>query len=237
MDQRILVGIPTAEYARRADFYDHLNLMERPNGTAFTFCHGQSPAMSRNIIIGQALEIGCSHVLFIDDDIIVPRDIISRLLAHDKDIVSGLYTFRNYPHRPIMFHSVDDTGRCGLSYLSPDQNGLIRITAAGLGACLIKTEVFKTLDTDENKQNGKSQWIRLGELDRDNWCDDIGFFNRARKAGFEAYCDLTLSCGHIASMIVTPKFIDGRWMTEYNTAGEGNAMVPQVYPVMEAVNV
>lgn len=81
-------------------------------------------------------------------------------------------------------------------------------------------------------------WVRLGELELDNWCDDIGFFKRAGEAGFESFCDLECVAGHVASVIVHPKLMGNQWYTSYWTAsGEGEPVVPQVFPELETVKV
>ena len=166
VDTKILIAVPTAEMARRADFYDYYNLLRKPIGSILTFAHGQSPARNRNLMIQQAIDHNCTHILFIDDDVAFEPDMLERLLAHDKDIVGGLYLMRNYPHHPIMFDEAQPDGRCLTHWLSDGETGLIEVVAQGLGCCLIKTKVFKTM---------QEPWIRLGELESDHWCDDIGF--------------------------------------------------------------
>jgi GT2 family glycosyltransferase len=214
-----MIAVPTAEMARRADFYDYFNLLDKPVGSIITFSHGQSPARNRNLMIQQALENDCTHVFFLDDDVAFEKDLLSRLLAHDKDIVTGLYFMRNYPHTPIIFDYANETGHCRTHYLSDNEKGLIEIVATGLGCCLIKTEVFKKVE---------KPWIRLGELELDHWCDDIGFFRRVREAGFKLHCDLDAKVGHMAQVTIWPQQIDGKWISVYDTHGTGSASVNQL---------
>lgn len=214
---KILIGVPTAEYARQAKFYDHFNMIDKPPGTMITFAHGQSPARNRNIIIRQALEYEVEHLLFLDDDTCPPPDILTKLLAHDKDMITGLYVMRNFPHQPIIFDHTDDKGYCGHAYPVNGCTDLIPCVAAGLGACLINTRVFRGMS---------EPWITLGELEKDHWCDDISFFHRARAAGFNLYCDPTVRCGHMASITLTPEYLDGKWMISYDTLGTQKVTIP-----------
>ncbi len=219
VDTKVLIAVPTAEMARRADFYDYFNLLEKPKGSIITFAHGQSPARNRNLMIQQAIEYDCTHILFIDDDVAFPPDMLIKLLAHDKDIVSGLYYMRSYPHTPICFDRAEADGRCGTHWLSDGESGLIEVVAVGLGCCLIKTKVFKTM---------QEPWIRLGELEVDHWCDDIGFFRRVREQGYKMYCDLDIKVGHMAQVTIWPSINqDGQWMTTYDTRGVGSITTPQ----------
>lgn len=239
-ETKVLVGVPTCEMARRADFYDYFNALDKPAGTLITFCHGQSPARNRNMIIEQALQQGCSHILFLDDDVTFRPNMLNELLKHDKDIVTGLYLMRNYPHLPIIFDVTDKDGRCRHHFLEPGEKGLIEIVATGLGACLIKIGVFQKMIDDGLAPlvpgNKHHSWVRLGELEPDHWCDDIGFFQRVREAGFKLYCDLDVLVGHIATMIIWPDVVNGQWMSTVDTNSPyGRISTPQytadkVYP-------
>ena len=238
MEKNVLIGIRTQEFARRADFYDYINLIDKPIGTGVTYTHGQSPAKGANLIIQQALDRSFSHVLFIDDDCLVKPDIIKRLMEHDKDIVTGLYLTRHYPHKPIIFDEQRPDGRCLWSFLTDGKKGLIEIVACGLGAVLVKTNVFrriKELELVEPVSMGCDSYVTLGELEKDNWCDDLSLWQRARRAGFKLYCDLDCLVGHVASCAVWPHQVDGKWFTVYNTNGEGIVSFPAIVPQSELV--
>jgi hypothetical protein len=216
---RVLIGVPTMEMARQAVFYDYFNQMFKPIGTVMAFTHGQSPARGRNLIIQQAIENNCSHILFLDDDVLVRPDILTRLIAHDKDIVTGLQFSRNYPHKPYIFDTALEGGKCRMHLLSDGESGLVPIINCGFGCVLIKVEVFKSME---------QPWVRLGEYDTDMWCDDIGFFNRARSHGYKLFCDLDVRVGHLATVAIWPNVINGQWLTTYDTFGEGTISSPQL---------
>lgn len=230
---KVMIGIPTADNARYPEFYDLVALIDKPSNYTVIEAkvHGQSPARNRNLIIKQAIAHECTHVLFLDDDVLVPSDILTKLMSHDKDIVTGLYLMRAYPHQPIIFKTQNEAGHVLWVELTPDKTGLIEVVSAGLGCVLIKTRVFKTMIA-----NDPLPWVRLGEIpgEEDHWGDDIGFFKRVRKYGFKLFCDLDVKCGHIAKMTVRPVYRDGRWYTEYDTNGMGCALVPGYY--QETVN-
>lgn len=216
---KILIGVPTAEFARQACFYDYFNMIDKPIGTMLTFAHGQSPARNRNVIIQQALDNEADYLLFLDDDTCPPPNILTKLIAHDKDMVTGLYVMRNFPHKPIIFGYADDAGRCAHVFPQDGNEELIPCVASGLGACLINTRVFRGMN---------EPWITLGELEKDHWCDDISFFNRARESGFSLFCDPTVRCGHMASVTITPEYSDGQWRVSYDTQGTSRVLIPMV---------
>lgn len=228
MDPKILIIIPTCEIARRADFYDYADAIHRPEGTVQIRPHGQSPARNRNMAIQQGLDMECTHFFFLDDDVVPRPDALLRLLAHDKDMVSGLYLMRNYPHLPIMFDQSFNDGRCLFSFLRPGRKGLVEAVNTGLGCALIKAEVFKKME---------KPWIRIGQLEKDHWCDDIDFFNRARNDyGFKLYVDLEVQAGHMIHTTIFPhRDAEGTWHTAYTTNQNEAFTVPQQWPTDEVI--
>ena len=55
-------------------------------------------AGARHAFVEQALDMGCSHILWRDDDTLVPPDALIKAYSRDADIVGGLvYTKSNVP--------------------------------------------------------------------------------------------------------------------------------------------
>src|SRR5260221_2938867 len=217
MEKKILIGLSTGENIRRAEFLPSFIALERPPGSYTSTVHGESPAKCRNLIIGQALKNNCTHVFFLDDDMIPPPDTLLKLLKHDKDIVSGLYLLRSFPHRPAFFDKAYDNGKCKFTSLTSEKCGLVKGVNCGLGCALRSTEVFKKLE---------QPYVRLGEIELDEWCDDVGFFNRCRKAGFEIWCDLDAPVGHMTNVTIWPEKHDNQWLTNYRHP-QGNVHIQQ----------
>lgn len=228
MNKKILIGLSTGENIRRADFLPYLIGMNKSDGTAMSICTGQSPAKSRNILARQALDNGFTHIFFVDDDMVLQPDTLLKLEKHDVDIVTGLYLLRGFPHYPAIFDEAFESGACKFAFLQK-QEGLIEVVNAGLGCVLISVEVFKRLE---------EPWVRLGEIEKDGWCDDVGFFNRCRQAGFRLYCDTSATVGHMSGVTIWPEQhpdpTDGGkiWMTNYKHIN-GNVLISQNIPLSE----
>lgn len=228
-EKKVLVGLSTMEFVRRAEFLPFFISLQRQQGTFTLTVHGQSPAAARNTIIERALENNMTHVLFIDDDMIYEPDSLIRLMQHDVDIVTGLYLVRSFPHRPAFFDKAYNNGRCKYATMSPEfgidngKPGLVKGVNCGLGFVLISTEVFKKLD---------KPYVRLGEIEKDGWCDDVGFFNRCRAAGYDVYCDTSVQIGHISNMVIWPTRVDGEWKVRYKHP-EGNIDFATYIPTIE----
>lgn len=216
---KVMVAVPTGELGRHTAFWDYFNLLIKPDGTVCTAAHGQSPAKGRNSMIEAALEHDCTHILFIDDDMIFPPDGLMRLLAHDLDIVSGYYLMRQFPHQGLIFDYKDDDGKNHWYEVKDDESGLKEVVSTGLGFCLFKLHVFETLE---------KPYVRLGEIEADGWCDDIGLFNRIREKGFKIHVDLDIQCGHIGTMTVRPIKKDGIWQVEIGTFTTETVTFPMI---------
>jgi hypothetical protein len=91
---------------------------------------------ARNSMVKRALELNATHVFFVDSDMVLPHDVIPRLLAHDKDIVGATYTKRVPPYNLL--------GVPG-GPVDYAEGGLIEHALMPGGCMLIKTDVFKTV--------------------------------------------------------------------------------------------
>jgi len=97
----------------------------------------------RNTSCEAALTGGATHLLFIDDDMLInPPEIIGKLLALDKDIVAPLFFRSSGNFDPLVFN-IDDLGEpCPV--LNYPTNEPFKVTGGvGTGVMLIKREVLE----------------------------------------------------------------------------------------------
>lgn len=223
---KVFIGVPTSEFARFSIFYDYLALLNKPENTVSSGFHTNSGAWNRNLIIDEAIAAKCTHIFFVDDDMALAPDTLTRLLEHDKDIVSGLYLNRSYPHRPVIFdYDWNDSYKVHrVHYLKENEKGLIEVEACGFGCVLIKIDVFNQLE---------KPYVRLGELRSDRRNEDTGFCHRVRKLGIKIFCDLDIVAGHIGVSTFWPNRIDGKWYTAIDTNGNVIINQPQLEPNLE----
>jgi len=133
------------------------------------------------------LESGCDSLLFIDSDMVVPMNLVPRLIEADKDIVSGL-AFKRVPgYEPCIFKKCD---REGTEFYLDYPKGLIEVQGVGMACTLIKRKVFEILQTPYF-------------FPMPNIGEDLAFCVRAREAGFRIFCDTELICGHCNTEVVT----------------------------------
>lgn len=128
------------------------------------------------------LESDCDYMLFLDSDMMPTADMLTRLIEHDKPIVSAL-AFKRVPnYEPCIFKTVTDEG--GELYHDYPK-GLVEVEGVGMACTLMKKEVFEKVP---------QPWFRPSGVG-----EDLAFCKRAREAGFPIYCDTNLICKHIGS--------------------------------------
>ena len=165
-------------------------LIEKPNKNL-------SRARNKNYTIHQALDNDCSHVMFVDENIVIQPDTIQKLFIHNKDVVTALYLTITYPHFPAVFNGWFEDAKESIMYLDKDIKGLVPIIGCGLGCVLIKIEVFKKL---------RYPWIEG---------DGLELFIKALSSGFKMFCDTDTRVGHLHTSTLYPGNHGEAWYTEY----------------------
>ncbi len=149
---------------------------------------------ARNDIVKTFLESDCTHLLFVDSDTIPPANAITKLLAANKPIVSGL--------TPIIEHNENrknDSNGFYKKYNCVGQDdkhvetysGLIPIKGAGGSCILIERSVFEKIEKPYYRfvyQDDSGKEVMVSE--------DIYFIVKALGAGIQAYADTSVICGH-----------------------------------------
>ncbi len=166
----------------------------------------QGPDIAFNINHGIEKAIG-EWIWLVGDDHTFDNDIIERLWQHDVPIVAPFVLRRSVPHPTVMF---DDDGNS----IQPDrlQRGLMRVGATGGAGMLIRRQVIERI---------KRPWFANRGSERQG--EDLYFCDQVRAAGMSIFVDLNTLMGHITSVEVWPKYVDGKgWACEYknNTQAE-----------------
>jgi len=125
--------------------------------------------MGLNLAREFALVNGYDYMFTIEDDMIVPEDVIIRLLSWKKDVVCSAYRLKGGKGKyyPGLF------------------KGLIEVEFVTFGCTLISRNVLEKVKFRVVTENGK--------------VGDMAFSEDARKAGFKLYADTNLVCGHLGT--------------------------------------
>lgn len=156
---------------------------------------------ARNTLIDAAIASGCDYLLMLDDDMIVPPNLVSRLLAHDKDVVGALYWQRGGAFHPVLMHMIEQpTGEFLPRFYDPfdpvvTQPGLYPVDVIGGGCMLFKVDTF-------HKLTPPYFWweSQLGT--------DIAICMRFKAVGVQIWVDTSIELGHMSDrQVVTGKSI------------------------------
>lgn len=93
---------------------------------------------ARNTLSAQFLESDCTHLLFIDSDLIFSSEQVARLLSHEKDVVAGFYPKKQDGELQWVCNA-------NLEPNEADENGLQEVRYMGSGFMLIKRCVFEQM--------------------------------------------------------------------------------------------
>lgn len=121
-----------------------------------------------------------THLLFLDADMEVPREVPVKLLSYDKDIVGCTYSMRYPP-----FKKLEEPE--GFMVFGQDIQTMKHMP---MGCMLIKRRVFEMMSPP---------YFDYGHQGFEIKGEDYWFCDRARKLGFEVWCDINLSLtvGHV----------------------------------------
>lgn len=149
----------------------------------------QTIANARNVLRTRAL--GYDYLLSLEQDVIPPIDVIERLIAHKKQVVSGVYTKKYeysrdgktlYRELPVLWARIPGRPRHAAqvdkSFLLPPR--LAEVIIFGLGCVLIHRSVLETIVFHVA---GKG-------------FDDATFSNDLILQRIPAYADTGVICGH-----------------------------------------
>ena len=156
MTAKVLIGTNVLTAVDSAIYCNHINfycLLARNRDIKLVHCAPGRMAIDRmrNMCAKVALESDCTHILFLDDDVMVQPGTIESLIETDLDIVMAHTYIRGYPYHPMSFKRKDGpTGRYDLEHfddvIEKSEKGVARCEAVGFSCCLIKTWLFKELD-------------------------------------------------------------------------------------------
>ena len=167
-----------------------------------------SVADLRDEAVLTAIKSECSHILFLDADMVWPADVLDRMLRHHhRGIVSGLYHLKSWPHWPVALKNAtwnaadqqydyiyDEHAHAGDEMLRSEQ-------LVGMGCTLIPTEIFQRYERPWFKyQNDGEGMTTITE--------DVYFCQQALALGCPIWLDPSVTCGHISQQPITGAWFD-----------------------------
>jgi len=191
----VLIAIPTARYIEPETFKSIYDLTVPDNVEInFRYYTGYQIDHIRNNIAKSAKHY--DYLFAVDSDMTFSSDTLTRLLAHDVDLVSGVYVKKRLDPVEYELYRKDEQGK--LHCFTPDSQELFEVDACGFGCVLIKTSVFDRIDIPYFYNTSY-------DLETLPISEDLYFCKKLRYAGIKMWADPLVACGHIGSYTYRPK--------------------------------
>ena len=213
---KILIAVPTFENIYPDTFKAIHELDPCGHELVFDFVRGYDCATARNRIVQKAIDGGYDYVLMIDNDVVVPKDTIGKLLEDPQLVCLGHYAHRdtdNLYRGRVNICKLDMPGgqpyynypleseytATELAELRRQGEKKIRIHGGGMGCAMIKVSVFFQIDYPWY------YWVNYADGNRGMLSEDLYFCEQCKTAGIPVYADIRVGCGHMLRHLQWPE--------------------------------
>jgi hypothetical protein len=145
--------------------------------------------VGRNAIVENALKMDADYLLFLDTDMLFPRDLVQKLMAHKRSVVCCDAVRRRPPFSTV----VTPVGGGSIDHNNCEE--LVEVEGASGAILLVDMKVFKTLEYPYFD-------VKLIEGEKREWLgEDYYFTKKVRESGRKVWCDTkaSLEIGHIGT--------------------------------------
>jgi hypothetical protein len=178
----------------------------------------------RNILQARFLKSKATHLLFVDADIAFAPESVFKLLAADKDVITGVYAKKNInwtlAHQKLSTGSPEPVRGAGLDYNinvkgeSAVVDGVVEVLDSATGFMLIRRAVIEKMWAEY----AETLWCKndiQGSTNIDAYCaifdcmidpdtrrylsEDYAFCRRWQRMGGRIYADVSFPLAHIGS--------------------------------------
>ncbi|MBI2508199.1 glycosyltransferase family 2 protein [Candidatus Woesearchaeota archaeon] len=146
---------------------------------------------SRNILRQKVLDGNYDYLFSLEQDVIPPKDILERLIKHNKKVITAVYFANNMiPGETLsklipLAYVLEDEKTLSMRPLNEDElwknQGLMKIISAGLGCVLIHRDVLKEVQFRYDLNSFDDRW----------------FFLDLYNKNIPVYADTSIKCKHL----------------------------------------
>lgn len=185
----ILIAVPTNKNIESETFKSIYDLIVPEDyKTELQFFYGYQIDQVRNLIAEWGKRY--DYMFCVDSDIVLPQDCLTKFIAADKDVISGLYIQRKPGEHILEAYWKTATGYQNIAIDQIQGKGIINVGACGFGCVLIKGDVLRTVSYPH--------FVYKSALDHANtFSEDVYFCQKASEHGFSIWIDESVKCPHI----------------------------------------
>lgn len=183
---RIGVGVHTVDSVEATVYFNHIQAFaewSKKYDMAFYGTRRVKVAEACEVTVEALLRMGCTHVLFIDDDHMLPLGMLDKLTENaDAGMVSGLICKRAFPY-PIVAFGKSEDGKLYPRHLDPGER-VVEVEACAFGCTLINMESLREVPRPWFVNTPERRF-------------DVNFCLKVREAGKRVLVDTRVSIGHV----------------------------------------
>lgn len=186
---RVMIAFPTRDFVDMQAFLTIMAVLQNTQTADVVFqpLVGGNVPRQRNFLARTAKKYGFDYLFFVDSDVILPSDVIDRLLAHKKDIIGATYRRRVPPH--------DLLGcRAPIDAREGDTDTIMNMVQLPTGALMIRTEALDNIPQPWFTYEYPDETTEISE--------DYAFCAKALKAGLQIFWDHSIQVGHLTKRIL-----------------------------------
>jgi cellulose synthase/poly-beta-1,6-N-acetylglucosamine synthase-like glycosyltransferase len=186
----ILIAVPTAKNIE-VDTFKSIYYLDKPENANvdFQYFYGYRVDQVRNLIANYAILNKYDYVLFLDADMILPKDTLTRLLDYNGDIVSGIYIQRRIDKQVTEVHIDSGNVEDPAFFEGKDE---INVNSTGFGCVLVRTSILEHVGYPQFEYHPSVEFSKT-------LSEDADFCIKARRLGYNVTILPKLSYGHIGS--------------------------------------
>jgi hypothetical protein len=196
----ILIAIPTSSGKIPAQLVRDLFYLKKPVACGFAYIERSLVDHARNLLVRDALVNGFEHIFFVDDDMSLEPDTLTKLYEANKDIIGGLCVSR-HTQEPCAFEAKEfENGKVKLyKPIKKIQEDVQEVDAIGTGCVLIKRQVLEKMF--EKHKQFMFEFLKetnplTGVVNYKG--EDVVFCERAKELGFKVWLHSDVRPGHEA---------------------------------------
>ncbi len=191
-DNLVLIGMPlTPSYQSDVRIISQLERWDRESWIETYYSATPHTCLGRDSIVqyAQYRKPAPTHILFVDHDVMLRPNTLKRLLAHDKDIISGVYPLIRYGKVAWCLSRKEPFEAMPIDELP---NNPFKAKVICNGIMLVKMKVFDNLPWP--------YWMDIFAKGKKMIGEDLYFCKLARQAGYDLWVDPKVKCGHLRTV-------------------------------------
>lgn len=201
---KLFIGVPVYSQVNTYFFKSMIDLIKSPPVEfVLRIQHGDSlVTRARNAIAHEFLKTDCSHLLFIDSDILfTPGDVERICLRPELPILAGCCPLKKPGPAKYVSNIFSYDGK-------PDADGYVRADYVGTGFMRISRECFLEVaklcyafETDYDKSRTETEFFGVGVVNRRYLSEDWLFCHLAARMNLPVYLDPKIVVRHAGEAV------------------------------------